>query len=413
MTGSTPGNTKGEIMGTVYKETFTKPLPAAAKIIVRKGQRLAEWIDAKGKRRTAPLTAAGDRITVEAGTYTAKYRDGSGTVCKVATGCRDKTAAESVLAKLERRAELVKGEVLTAAEDAVIDHQQTPLADHIAAFIDHQKAKGISRRVNDTRSQLLRVAADCGFRRLADLNATALERWLLGREADGMSAGTRNQYRGAWVTFCNWCIKTRPARLLSNPFAKVPKADEKTDCRRQRRALTEGELRRLLDVARRRPLLDRLTVYRGKRKGERYAKLRPEVQRRLERLGQERALMYKTLVLTGLRKGELASLTVGQLVLDADPPFLVLDADDEKNRQGSTVPLRSDLAADLRQWLTEKAAQDVPAVALEPDTLRNEQVAPGRSRGPCRARFAIVGCRPDAAARYPRLHCAGRAGANP
>lgn len=27
-------------MGTVYKETFTKPLPAGAKLIVRKGQRL-------------------------------------------------------------------------------------------------------------------------------------------------------------------------------------------------------------------------------------------------------------------------------------------------------------------------------------------------------------------------------------
>ena len=33
-------------MGTVYKETFTKPLPAGAKIIVRKGQRFAEWIEA-------------------------------------------------------------------------------------------------------------------------------------------------------------------------------------------------------------------------------------------------------------------------------------------------------------------------------------------------------------------------------
>ncbi len=28
-------------MGPVYKETFTKPLPAGAKIIVRTGQRLA------------------------------------------------------------------------------------------------------------------------------------------------------------------------------------------------------------------------------------------------------------------------------------------------------------------------------------------------------------------------------------
>ena len=43
---------------------------------------------------------------------------------------------------------------------------------------------------------------------------------------------------------------------------------------------------------------------------------------KLERLGRERALIYKTLVLTGLRKGELASLTVGQLALDAPMPFV-------------------------------------------------------------------------------------------
>ena len=232
-------------MGTVYKKTFTKPLPAGAKIIVRKGQRLAEWIDTKGKRRTAQLTTAGDRIAVEAGTYMAKYRDGSGIVKEVATGCRDESAARSILGKLERRAELVKGEVLSASEDAVIDHQNTPLADHIAAFIDHQKAKGVSRRLNDTRSQLQRVAADCGFRRLADLDATALEAGLLEQTAKGMSAGTRNQYRGAWVGFCNWCMKTRPPRLLANPFSKVPKADEKADPRRKRRALTEAELTRL------------------------------------------------------------------------------------------------------------------------------------------------------------------------
>ena len=65
VTGRKPDQTKGEIMGTVFKKTFTKPLPAGAKIIVRKGQRLAEWIDAKGKTRTAPLTVAGDRIAVE------------------------------------------------------------------------------------------------------------------------------------------------------------------------------------------------------------------------------------------------------------------------------------------------------------------------------------------------------------
>ena len=111
VTGSTPGKVKGEIMGTVYKETFTKPLPAGAKIIVRKGQRLAQWQDAKGKtpNGTAHRGRGSDRPCDYAGTYTAKYRDGSGIVRKVATGCRDESAARSVLTDLEKRAERVKG----------------------------------------------------------------------------------------------------------------------------------------------------------------------------------------------------------------------------------------------------------------------------------------------------------------
>ena len=356
-------------MGSVFKKTATKPLPAGAKIFVRKGKRFAEWKPAKGKTRTAPVTTGNDgtdRIVITTRTYTAKYRSGRGIVREVATGCRDESAARSVLGDLERRAELVKAKVLTASEDAIADHQETPLAGHIAAYLDHQKAKGVSRRADDVQRQLRRVAADCGFRRLADLSGTALEKWLAARRAEGMGAGTSNDYRGSWVAFANWCVRTH--RLLSNPFADVSRADAKADRRRQRRALTEEELVKLLDVARRRPLEDRSTVYKGPRKGERYANLRPEVQRRLERLGRERELIYKALVLTGLRRGELASITVGQLDLDANPPFLVLDAADEKNREGSTLPLR----ADLRAWLADKAkaaqdaAGDVPTVLLDP-----------------------------------------------
>jgi hypothetical protein len=57
------------------------------------------------------------------------------------------------------------------------------------------------------------------------------------------------------------------------------------------------------------------------------------------------------MILAGLRKGEFARLTVGQLHLDDNSPFADLDAADEKNRHRSEVPLRADLAADLRDWL--------------------------------------------------------------
>ncbi len=155
----------------------------------------------------------------------------------------------------------------------------------------------------------------------------------------------------------------------------MPKANEQADPRRQRRSRTEQELVQLLAVARERPLLEALTVRKGPRKGQRYAAVRPDVRERLQRLVRERALIYMTLVLTGLRKGELASLTVAQLGLDGAVPHLTIDAADEKNREGNDIPLRDDLAADLRDWLADKLrrlqdeARQAPIPArLPPDT---------------------------------------------
>jgi len=71
----------------------------------------------------------------------------------------------------------------------------------------------------------------------------------------------------------------------------------------------------------------------------------------LEAKGQERALVLKTLLLTGLRSGELRSITIGQLRLDEGMPYIELAARDEKNRDGSDLPLRGDLATDIREWL--------------------------------------------------------------
>jgi integrase len=355
-------------VGTVFKPTVTKPLPAGAETFTRKGERFARWRDRKGKSRTAPLTVGkdgSDRIVIESSRYVAKYRDGAGVVQVVPTGCRDEQAARSVLGDLERRAELVRAGVMSAAESAVADHQATPLTGHLDAFDEHHRAKGVTKiHREDTGRYLRRLAADCAFGTLADLRREALERWLALRTADGMSARTRNAYRNALVSFCNWCVETN--RLALNPFDATPKANEKADPRRQRRAMTEPELVKLLAIARGRPLLEAQTVRKGPRRGERYADVRPEVRDRLELLGRERALIYQTLVLTGLRKGELASLTVAHLRLDDAVPYLTLDAADEKNREGN------DLAADLRDWLADKLRR------LQEEALTSGALIPAR-----------------------------------
>jgi len=155
---------------------------------------------------------------------------------------------------------------------------------------------------------------------------------------------------------------------MFNPFLKVPRADEKTDRQRVRRSMTEGELPRLLAMARQRPLLDALTIRRGKQKGRRAVRLTEQTRRQLEHVGRERELIYKTFVLTGLRLNELASIIVGNLDLDADVPYIVLDPADEKDRKGSELPIRDDLAQDIRAWLADKlkAMQDKARQAGEP-----------------------------------------------
>jgi len=343
-------------MGTVFRKAWTAPLPPGAEVVTSRGKRVARWRLRNGKLRTAEVFEGQNgslRIRGRTAAYVAKYKDGNGLWVEEVTGCKDETAARAILGQLERRAELVRAGVMTGAEDSASRHARAPLTEHMAAYVDHLRVKGCSaHRIRQVESRLNRVAQGCTFKRLPDLAGAALERWLVDQQHRGMAAGTRNGYRESWVGFGNWCRATK--RLVENPFAEVPRADAKSDARRQRRALTEEELDRLLNAARERPLAEALTVRRGKNKGKPLAKVRPEVRAQLISFGRERALIYKTLVLTGLRKGELASLTVGQIDFTGPVAYVVLNAKDEKNRKGSEIPVRADLAAELRAWLDEK-----------------------------------------------------------
>jgi len=376
-------------MGTVYRATFTKPVPDGAELFTHKGTRFARWSTARGAKRSARVTttAAGDRLLIETGTYTAKYRDGRGVMVKVATGCRSLDAAKAVLGELVSRSDKVRSGITSAAEDSVLNHQATPIASQIAAYFKHltgKRGKGSKPKLSpvhakNVRRGIERIVNGCGFTLLRQLNRQAVEGWMqreLGAEKP-RSARTLNANLAGLCAFGNWCVET--GRLTVNPFARMAKLDEKADRRRHRRALTGVELRRLLHVATLRPLAEygreTAALPGDKRKGRRtWTKLpltlatlsaavkhgcevlakRPAFIAELQRQGRERALIYKTLVLTGLRKGELASLTVGQLELGGTTAYATLHVADEKAGRGADVPLRADLAGDLQQWLADR-----------------------------------------------------------
>ncbi|MFM9197055.1 MAG: site-specific integrase [Planctomycetia bacterium] len=75
---------------------------------------------------------------------------------------------------------------------------------------------------------------------------------------------------------------------------------------------------------------------------------------RLERQGWERALTYELLLTTGMRKGELASLTIEDVDLCDDAPAVTLRGIHAKNGKRATIPLRPDVAIHVRAWLADR-----------------------------------------------------------
>ncbi len=394
-------------MARVFRQKFTKAMPKAAQVVtVGRGEnarQVARWTDASGERREAPVTRAG-LVAFESETYYAEFRDGAGVLRRVATGCRNREAANALLADLVRRSERVRSGIQTEAEAEVADRLDEPILDHVADYVAdlrERRGKGgrrhiATRHVQMVEARLRLMFEECKFKRLRDASRPKLEAWRnreYARGGRGRGARTLNAYMTTARAFGAWAVEA--GRLLANPFAGITSArarlDEAADCRRKRRALSTEELRRLLWAARLRPVAEfgRPRVPAGpdelERRAEavraRLATANPVRLRELEAEGETRALTYKALFLTGLRRGELASVTVGQYE-PATPGrpgtcgWIQLRAADAKSGKGAEIPVRGDLAADLdevlRRRLTEvrtaaRAAGDSIPARLDPD----------------------------------------------
>jgi integrase len=351
-------------MGSIFRRTVARPVPVGATLTAKPdGSTVARWTP-KGARRpiTATVRTLDDGrqvIDQPTGCYYAKYRDASGEVRRVSTGCKDESNARQFLANLERKAERVKAGVVSHSELAVSDHVAAPIQGHIDAYA---ATLGDGQHARETRRYLERLAEALAWRNLGDLRRDALELWLAGQARptpDGKparSARTRAGFQTAAVAFCNWLVEAR--RLPANPFARMPKPNIDADRRRLRRALTPNELDRLIEAARKAP-------GRPPTKGRASDARRPAA--RLS--GGSRAVLYAFLAGTGLRINEAAQVRVSDLALEGNRPTLTLSGAITKNGKPATLPLRADLADSLRAEVTGRRSTD-PVFEIPADLLR-------------------------------------------
>lgn len=206
-----------------------------------------------------------------------------------------------------------------------------PVAEHIEAFRLDLIALGRSPdHVAPTVHHVKTIVDDLAVVQLDRLEADDVDGWLRRKRDGGMSPSTANHYLTAVQTFLNWCVRTR--RLPANPLIGLRRLATQGALVRERRALTGKEVVRLLKVA---------------RSGSPWRDF----------TGEERYWLYRFALETGLRRGEMARLRVGDFDWSKST-VTVHAAYARKARTTRLIPLVRQTVRDLKTlWRRRNAAE--------------------------------------------------------
>jgi integrase len=182
-----------------------------------------------------------------------------------------------------------------------------PLALHLKDFIADLKIKGRAERYyKGVQSNVTRLLKDLGWKLPIDITANDFVQW---RSQQTVKPKTLNEYLNAMSTFLSWM--TKQERISYHPLRMVEKVDIRGK-QQKRRAITDDEFRRLLNVS------------------------------------QDYYLLYLSAVYTGLRLGELSGLTWFDVKLEEERPHIHVPAHLTKNRLQAVVPLHPRLVSALK-----------------------------------------------------------------
>jgi integrase len=219
------------------------------------------------------------------------------------------------------------------------------LESHIADWEKALLEKGSSQEhVQLVVLRTKKLFAACGFIFWSDIKPEAVQaklaEWRIRKDGP-LSHQTSNFYLQSTKQFCKWMI--RPARRATeSPLGHLSGLNVKVDRRHDRRAYSVEEFRYLLAH------LGQDTTIRGKMTSD------------------ERAVVYRLAVETGLRRGAIAALTRSSFKLDGASPCIHIPAGAKnKYKNERDVPLRAAMVTILSSFLANKMPT-APAFNLPP-----------------------------------------------
>ncbi len=228
-----------------------------------------------------------------------------------------------------------------------------PIQEHIDAYLDEMERRGrdpMYRYIIQKRLEAAAFAQEWGS--LRECDAASVADYLNGLAGDGKSPRTVNQHRADLSAFFAWCA--RQGVMESNPCDHVPKTTTKLE--KKRRALSVAECRRLLAAA-----------------------------------PPERALVYRVLLCTGLRRGEASEIRWAHVHLDVANPYIELPAPITKSGKAELVPLIGEAAEALCRHRDGARDKDrvfdaIPSMEL----FRTDLAAAGIEEEDARGRRVVV-----------------------
>ncbi len=374
-------------MASLIRPTRPYPLPANPEIVqkndkphVRIGQ---------GRKVLYPITKDGKKYLKRSAKWYGKFRGADGTVQCVPLS-PNKDAAQLMLAELVKKTENEK----VGIRDPFEKHRKKTLPEHLNDWLASLRANGRDPKYVALKASRVRAVADgCGWTFTSEMTADRLETFLVSLREDapaipplpcgtewftihevsellggvtrhhaaylirknklsgigrgktrrfsretvetlrsfkdrGRSAQTSNHYLQAFHQFARWL--TDNGRIERNPFTRLKPLNARLDTRRRRGELTTDEVGALLAAASTSTVL-------------------------LFGLGgEERALLYRLALATGLRAAELGALQPEHFDWAATPSLVALPPELTKNRKGAIQPIPDELIADLRTFVSRR-----------------------------------------------------------
>lgn len=203
-------------------------------------------------------------------------------------------------------------------------HAGKPLIDHIRDFGDSLKARTCPKYARHTELALVRILDR--FDTIDDIDAHAIYKHLADMKGPGgIGQRTFNGYVKLVKQFYQWLIEENRAK--TSPLEHL-KTVTQTEFRCKRRALSLDDQQLLVEAA---------------AAGKYHSKM----------TGHERALLYRTALLTGLRADELRSLTVS--CFDFTARTVTLTKAQTKNKKFAVLTLPQTLNNELKIYTVSKA----------------------------------------------------------